>query len=113
MKNRAYHEYYLEDAMTNLAILLDYAVNYHHHNIDEFWQCFLTANSLAERFAKQKSRSLIMMQNRLTTGFGSYSEAIFVYASNSATLFFLQKLNNLINEFRVPCIRIQYSFMPH
>lgn len=52
MKKRAYHEYYLEDAMTNLAILLDYAVNYHHHNIDEFWQCFLATGSLAERFSK-------------------------------------------------------------
>ena len=52
MKNRAYHEYYLEDAMTNLAVLLDYAVNYHHHDIDEFWQHFLTAGSVAERFAK-------------------------------------------------------------
>ena len=52
MEIRAYNQYYLHDAMTNLAVLLDYAVNYRHHDIDGFWQRFLTAGSLAERFAK-------------------------------------------------------------
>ena len=52
MEIRAYNQSYLDDAMTAMAILLDYAVNYRHHDIDEFWQRFLATDSLAQRFAK-------------------------------------------------------------
>lgn len=49
MEIRAYNELYLETAMTNMATMLDYAVNYKEWNIDAFFDVFLDS-SFSQRF---------------------------------------------------------------
>lgn len=50
MEIRAYNELYLEDAMTIMGTMLDYAVNYCNWKIDIFFQKFLDTKLLPRRF---------------------------------------------------------------
>ena len=50
MEIRAYNELYLEDAMSAMGTMLDYAVNYHNWNIDEFFQYFIDSKLFPRRF---------------------------------------------------------------
>ena len=48
MEVRAYNEMYLDDAMTAMGTMLDYAANYQQQNIDDFFQnfeCFFVADT--------------------------------------------------------------------
>ena len=50
MEIRAYNELYLENAMTAMGTMLDYAVNYRNWDIDAFFQAFLDTRLLPQRF---------------------------------------------------------------
>ena len=50
MEIRAYNELYLENAMSAMGTMLDYAVNYRHWEIDEFFQTFLETKMLSRNF---------------------------------------------------------------
>ena len=50
MEVRAYNEMYLDDAMTAMGTMLDYAANYQQQNIDDFFQNFLNEKSLSKKF---------------------------------------------------------------
>lgn len=50
MEIRAYNELYLENAMTAMATMLDYAVNYRNWKIDDFFQAFLDSRVFPHRF---------------------------------------------------------------
>lgn len=50
MEIRAYNELYLEDAMSTMGTMLDYAVNYCNWEIDEFFQTFLDTRLFPRRF---------------------------------------------------------------
>lgn len=48
MEIRAYHEFYLNGAMARLGVLLDYAVNFKHENIDYFFKKFIDMGFAAQ-----------------------------------------------------------------
>ena len=48
MEIRAYNETYLSNAMTTMATMLDYAVNYRHENIDTFFFSFILSPYCAQ-----------------------------------------------------------------
>ena len=50
MEIHAYNKLYLENAMSAVGIMLDYAVNYRHWEIDEFFQAFLETKLLPQQF---------------------------------------------------------------
>ncbi len=50
MEIRAYNKQYLENAMSAMGIMLDYAVNYCHWEIDSFFQAFLETKLLSQQF---------------------------------------------------------------
>lgn len=50
MEIRAYNELYLENAMSVMGTMLDYAVNYHNQDIDEFFLAFLNEKKLSRQF---------------------------------------------------------------
>ena len=50
MEIRAYNKQYLENAMSAMGIMLDYAVNYCHWEIDSFFQAFLETKLLSHQF---------------------------------------------------------------
>lgn len=51
----AYDEMYLDDAMENMGEMVDYAVNVHGMDIDEYWKLFLSSG-MADEFAKGTPR---------------------------------------------------------
>ena len=50
MEIRAYNKQYLENVMSAMGIMLDYAVNYCHWEIDSFFQAFLETKLLSQQF---------------------------------------------------------------
>ena len=50
MEIRAYNELYLDNAMSTMGTMLDYAVNYCHWEIDKFFQAFLETRLFPRRF---------------------------------------------------------------
>lgn len=57
MEIRAYNELYLEDAMSTMGTMLDYAVNYCNWEIDEFFQTFLDTRLFPPAIRKRPSRN--------------------------------------------------------
>lgn len=50
MEIHAYNKLYLENAMSTMGTMLDYAVNYCHWEIDEFFRTFLQTKLFPRRF---------------------------------------------------------------
>ena len=50
MEIRAYNELYLENAMTAMGTMIDYAVNYRNWEIDAFFRAFLDTRLFPQRF---------------------------------------------------------------
>ena len=50
MEIHAYNKLYLENTMSAMGIMLDYAVNYRHWEIDKFFQAFLETKLLPQQF---------------------------------------------------------------